>query len=574
MGMGATNVLERIEASIGGLNGVTPEFNNCIDVPNAGVLLALPALLSQGLLDRTEKHFTLSRGYYTLTSLFLLMAFMALSRLKYIEDLKSVSPGEWGKLLGLDRVPEVRTCRNKIKELADTGNPKEWSAEICKDWMTSEPNETGVLYVDGHVRVYHGSQTKLPKHYISRDKLCARATCDYWVNTMDGKPFFYISKTVDPGLLDVLENEIIPRLEMDIPNQPTKKELEADPYLSRFTIITDRAGYSPTFMANMWEKRIAVQTYHKYPEGEWDKAEFKEYSAKRRSGESVSIKVAERGVCIGKATTRKSKKKYKATWVRELRRLKDNGTQGSVITTNYKSDSGKSYIEMISRWSQENFFAYMRREYNLDRLIDYDLEEIPDTTEVVNPVYRKFDSEIRKLNGLLNRTKTKFAGITLEGQIESEKVQNYEQKRGGLLEEINRLQKEIDENKAERKKNPKHICVKDLPEEYKFQQLKSKGKHLIDTIKMIAYRAETAMVSIAREAMTFFDQKNARGLLKAIYASEGDILVNKESNTLTVRMHHLANESSNKILKKLCKELTETETLYPGTAYRLIYELV
>lgn len=571
--MGATNVLERIEASIGELNGVTPKFNDCFDVPNLGVLLALPALLSQSLLDHTEKYFRLRRGYYTLSSIFLLIAFMALSRLKFIENLKSVSPGEWGKLLGLDRIPEARTCRNKIKEIVNNGNPKEWSAEICKGWMTSEPNETGVLYVDGHVRVYHGSQTKLPKHYISRDKLCARATCDYWVNAMGGKPFFYINKTVDPGLLAVLENEIIPRLEIDIPNQPTQEELEADPDLHRFTIVTDRAGYSPTFMAKMWEKRIAFRTYHKYPEVDWDKAEFKEYSAQMKSGQSVNLKLAERGVCIGKGTTSKSKEKYKAIWVREIRRLKDDGTQGSIVTTNYKSDLFKSYIEMISRWSQENFFAYMRREYNLDRLIDYDLEEIPDTTMVVNPIYRKLDSEIKKLNGALNRNRAKFAGITLEGQIEIENIQNYEQKKSELFEEIGRLQKEIAEKKAERKANPKHICVKDLSEEHKFQQLKSNGKHFIDTIKMIAYRAETAMASIIREKMSFFDQKNARVILKMIYTSAGDILVNNENNTLTVRMHHLANNNLDEILRKLCEELTETETLYPGTDYRLIYEL-
>jgi hypothetical protein len=571
MGMGATNVLERIEASIGGLNGVKPEFNNCLDVPNAGVLLALPALLSQGLLNHTEKYFRLNRGYYTLSSIFLLMAFMALSRLKFIENLKSVSPGEWGKLLGLDRVPEARTCRNKIKQLVDDGNPKEWSAEICKDWMMGEPNETGVLYVDGHVRVYYGKQTKLPRHYISRDKLCARATCDYWVNTMEGKPFFYVSKTVDPGLLSVLENEIIPRLENDIPNQPTKDELDADPYLSRFTIITDRAGYSPTFMARMWEKRIAVQTYHKYPGEEWDKKEFKEHSIIMTFGQTINLRLAERGVHIGIS---KSKKKKRIIWVREIRRLKNNDTQGSIVTTDYKSDLVKSYVAMISRWCQENFFGYMRREYNLDRLMDYELEDISDTTKLINPIYRKLDSEIRKLTSVLNRNKAKFAGITLEGQIDSEKIEKYKQIKGDLLEEINKLQNQINELKVERKKNPKYIHFKDLPDEYKFQQLKSHGKHLIDTIKMIAYRAETAMASIVKEEMTPFDQKNARVFLKMIYTSEGDILVDKQNNILTIRMHHLANNSSDEILRKLCKELTETETVYPGTDYRIVYELL
>ena len=227
-------------------------------------------------------------------------------------------------LLGLDRVPEARTLREKIDHLSVYGQPIEWSAELCRDWMADAPNEAGVLYVDGHVRVYHGNQTKLPRHYIARDKLCARATCDYWVNAMDGKPFFYINKAVDPGMLQVLEYEIVPRLEQDVPNQPSPEELKDNPLLSRFTIICDREGYSPSFMARMWEKRIAVTTYIKNPSEDWPKEEFCFHSAKLSSGESVDLKLAERGTHLGKKI-----------WVRELRRLRDNCVQGSIVSTNF-----------------------------------------------------------------------------------------------------------------------------------------------------------------------------------------------------------------------------------------------
>jgi prepilin-type processing-associated H-X9-DG protein len=67
------------------------------------------------------------------------------------------------------------------------------------------PQEAAVLYVDGHVRVYYGNTKQLPKHYIARERLCLSATADYWVNAMDGKPFFVVSQAVDPGLLQVLE---------------------------------------------------------------------------------------------------------------------------------------------------------------------------------------------------------------------------------------------------------------------------------------------------------------------------------------------------------------------------------
>jgi prepilin-type processing-associated H-X9-DG protein len=135
---------------------------------------------------------------------------MALARIKSVEKLRYCSPGEWGKLLGLDRIPEAKTLREKIGFLSRQGEPYQWAGELGREWMEMEPEAAGVLYVDGHVRVYNGHQTELPRHYVSRQKLCLRATTDYWVNAMDGQPFFVINKEIDPGLLQVLEDEIVP----------------------------------------------------------------------------------------------------------------------------------------------------------------------------------------------------------------------------------------------------------------------------------------------------------------------------------------------------------------------------
>src|SRR5664279_1359899 len=119
-----------VSVGLGGEKGVAPEFVPSLDVTGGGVLLALPALLAVGLLRHTDRHFTLPRGYYSLFSIFLLLGFMALSRLKSMEKLRYEAPGEWGKLLGLDRVPEVRTLRVKIKHLAEHGQPMPWLSLI------------------------------------------------------------------------------------------------------------------------------------------------------------------------------------------------------------------------------------------------------------------------------------------------------------------------------------------------------------------------------------------------------------------------------------------------------------
>jgi hypothetical protein len=560
MGRGAIATEQRILASLGLIDEYAPQFIAAVDVANGGVLLALPALLVSGLLHRAEKFFRLPAGFYGLQTILLLLAFMALARLRSIECLRYRSPGEFGKILGMDRAPEVRTLRMKLRHLAGLEQAFEWSAELSKEWMMMTPEEAAVLYADCHVRVYHGKK-QLPKHYVARQRLCLAAAADYWVNAMDGKPFFVVNQAVDPGLLQTLEHEIVPRLERDVPNQPIAEELEADSLLHRFTIVFDREGYSPDFFARMKVRRIACLSYRKRPGEDWPPEEFIPTEISLPSGERTTTLLAERGTRLSNGL-----------WVRELRKLSEGGHQTSFIATDYRGVASCLASRMFARWSQENFFRYMRQNYNLDGLVDYGAGVIPETARVVNPAHRLLDGMVRKRVALLNRKQAEFGAINLEDDIEPKKVEAFAQRKSELQEAIAGLQKEVDDLKAQRKATKRHITYKELPEEARIERLSTQSKHLIDTIKMIAYRAETAMVQIVREKMTRHD--DARSLLRAIYQTEADLAPDHQAKTLTVRLHPLANASSDEAVRYLCDEINATETIFPGTDLRVIYELV
>jgi hypothetical protein len=561
MGRGATATLERLAASLGRLNEVTPRFDAALDIAKGGVLLALPALLATGLLRHASNYFRLPKGFYGLTSIFLLLAFMALARLRSIEALRYYAPGEWGKLLGIDRAPEVRTLRLKLKHLADQDQAFAWSAKLCQEWMMAGADEAAVLYVDGHVRVYHGRTKQLPKHYVARQRLCLSATADYWVNAMDGKPFFVMSQPVDPGMLQVLEHDIIPRLEQDVPNQPSAEQLDADPNLHRFTVVFDREGYSPNFLAKMKQRRIACLSYHKFPGEDWPEQEFLATEIRLASGERSTIRLAERGSQLSNQL-----------WVREFRKLTETGHQTAFLSTDYRASGAVLAPAMFNRWSQENFFRYMRQSYNLDGIIDYGCDDVPETTMVVNPAYRTLDGQVRKTVGRLSRKIAAFGAINLNDEIETRKVEAFAQRKADLQDNIALLQTEAAELKAKRKATKKHVTYAELPEAAQFDRLSTQSKHLVDTVKMIAYRAETAMVQIVRQKMTRHD--DARSLLRAIYSTEADILPDPQAKTLTIRLHPLANQSSDNAISHLCDQLNQTETIFPGTELRLIYELV
>ena len=242
MGYGTTRALDRVMASCGLLAGADLEFACADDVPQGGVLCALPALLTEGLLRHTRRFYSLPPGYYPLESIFLYLALLALVRCPSLEQTRYQAPGEWGKLLGLDRLPEVKTLREKIGILCgEEGRATQWQSRLAKEWMEAvgagDPDQEGVglFYVDGHVRVYHGSLGPLPRLYVARQKLCLRGTTDYWVNAMDGQPFFVVTQAVDPGLIKVLEEQIVPRLLAEVPGQPSPEQLAADPRLAQAT---------------------------------------------------------------------------------------------------------------------------------------------------------------------------------------------------------------------------------------------------------------------------------------------------------------------------------------------------
>jgi len=557
MGTACTRAGERMMAAIGLVQCAGTRHEPCQDVLMGGVLAGLPALCANGLLSGLKKHLSLPKGFYGAVHILLTLAFMALARIRRPEGLRHIPPGELGKVVGLDRVPEVRTLRKKVALLAEHGEPEAWMKELSRTWMEAEPEEAGYLYVDGHVRVYHGSSTQLPRRYVSRERLCLRGTTDYWVNDAVGRPFFVVSKAITDGLAATLTKEIVPELLTSVPGQPTAAELKSDPLLHRFVIVFDREGATHSLLSQLWKQRIGALTYRKAVKDVWPENEFREIEVAVPGGTTTRMKLAHRNTTV---TSGKS-----SMPVLEVRRMTQTGHQTAIITTAQRLEEPVIAGRMFSRWCQENYFAYMMEHYDIDGLVQYGCEELPGDTKVVNPVWRELDKAVRAQQRNVRKLRAALGATVLENDGKSIQM-NAEQ-----VQDIQRSEQTIEQLRQQRRAIPRKIPISSLPEEERPRQLMPLSKMLTDTVKMIAYRAETALVGQLRKHLT--KEAEARALVRELFVASADIMPDEGANTMTIRIHRMASPVHDRAIGTLLEGLTQMDFRHPETGMKMIYEL-
>ena len=251
--------------------------------------------------------------------------------------------------------------------------------------------------------------------------------------------------------------------------------------------------------------------------------------------------------------------------VLEVRRLTDTGHQTAIITTARRLASPAIAGRMFSRWCQENYFWYMMEHYDIDGLTQYGAEDLPGTLEVVNPVWRELDKKVRcQLRGI----RKLYSDL---GKNDSTAEEKDILLRARRLEDIQSLESDLTELRDSRRKTARRVRIDTLPENERPQQLVPLGKMLTDTIKMIAYRAETALVALLRKHLEKEDE--ARALIRELFVSSADFAPDEQEKTLTIKIHRMASPVHDRAAGALLDELTSLSFCHPETGMRLIYKL-
>lgn len=534
----APRVAERQAARAGLLRGAEPVITQGASLPLAGALLILPALAATGLLDAAAAIYGTTRAaYYGLRSLVLCVVFAALLGEPRAEGLTRLDPLDVGRLIGLDRVPEVKTLRRRMEELAGQGVADRLGEALARAHLERGGEEvSGIFYVDGHVRAYHGGR-EIQKAHVTRARLAMPAVADTWVCDRLGDGLLVWEAATSSLVVEL--KKVTAAIRGLVGTQ------------ARPTICFDRGGWSPKLFNELRLGGFHLLTYRKGPLRPEPRSSFSLHVLTGDGGARHEYWLADRRVAISYAA------KKRRIILRQITRLDPaSGHQTQILTTRDDCDPALLAHLMFSRWRQENFFRYMRAHFGLDALDSYATAEEDPARPVANPARHAADKQLAEARRSLAAAesaqgKAAFAGRPADAT---------------LRRAFSDAQAEVDRHVAAARAIPAKVPLATARPE--MVRLAHERKRIMDAIRMATYNAESALARLLAPHYPRADDE-ARTLLREMFRAPADLQI--VDHELHVTLKPLSAPRRTRAMAALCDELTTTKTRYPGTELTLVY---
>ena len=531
--------MDRLFAKLGLIDDAAPLFAHAASLPRAGVLLAVPPLVASGVLSVARKIYgTIGPAFYGLRTTVVTYILLALLRIPRPETLKEYAPNDRGRIVGLDRLPEVKTLRRKLARLASRKASQQFGRELARRRVEERGRTLGFLYLDGHVRAYHGKHT-IPKGYLTRTRLAVPATTDYWVNDQKGEPLFVVTAEANAAMTRML----VPILE-EIRTLIGPRR--------RITLVFDRGGWSPQLFQKLLSMGFDLMTYRK---GRVRRIAEKRFLLRKAKidGRPIRYRLHDQAVRFLKGKLR----------LRQVTRLTDTGKQTPVVTSRWDLRDIVVAYRMFERWRQENFFKYMREEFLIDALSDYQVEPDDPERSVPNPARKAVDKQLRKARAHLSTIKETYGAAFLdyfEGRTPTMRAFTAAEKK--IHQQIQEAADRITELVAQQKSLPARVPLAQTQPGKDTVKLSTERKHLTNVLKLVAYQIESDLVNLIRPHYARADDEGRTLIQSALQSSAA---LEPIASELRITLSPLSSPHRSQALAALCETLNKSETRFPGT---------
>jgi lambda repressor-like predicted transcriptional regulator len=538
--------------------GAAPVFIPGARYPLAGLMLALPALEGAGLLAAArEVYGRLRDGFYGLTATLLTLVFLALAGEPRAEGATRVPPAALGRVLGLDRAPEVKTIRRKLGELAAAGKAADLIMALARRHAAAHPEALGFLYADGHARVYYGTRI-VQKTHVARLKFPAPATMETWVTDQQGDPVFMVAAEPSDSLAGELRR-LLPQLRQVVGEG------------RRVTVCFDRGGWSPALFADITGAGFDLLTWRKGPAPDLPADTFTTITCADDRGRQHRYDLADTTITL---TISDGPRKGQTVSLRQVTRRVPARAAGTrqihALTSRTDLAAGEVCWRLTSRWREENYFRYARTHFALDALDSHAAMPDDPDRKVPNPAKKTAAAQVRHAEILAAAAQAQRDAslAALRNPPPGQPVTITNQMINALDTPVQAAWAELQAAADAAAAVPARIRLGEITPD--MVRLEAEIKQITHAIRMAAYNAETALAR-ALDGRYARAGDEAYALIREALTASGDIIPG--DSDLLVRLDPLTAPRRTQALAVLCDQLNQTASRYPGTDLILRFEV-
>jgi hypothetical protein len=248
----------------------------------------------------------------------------------------------------------------------------------------------------------------------------------------------------------------------------------------------------------------------------------------------------------------------------------DGQHQTPIVTSRRDLSTIEVARRMFDRWRQENFFKYLREEYALDALVEYDVAPGDPQREVPNPARKTLDIELRATRMALAELQASYGAAAFDNPEQSRPtIRGFKIAHGKIGRAIRNFLRRISDLEVRRSRTPTYVPVQTVVES-PVVKLAPERQHLSSLIKMVAFQAESDLLHILTPHYRRADDEG-RTLVQNALASSADLEVT--DTELHVRLTPLSSPHRSVAVGALCRDLNARAVPFPGTRLKLRFSV-
>ena len=377
--------------------------------------------------------------------------------------------------------------------------------------------------------------------------LAAPASTDYWVNDQRGDPLFVVTADANAGMTRMLMPVLREVRELLGPHRHS-------------TVVFDRGGWSPQLFRDLLSMGFDVLTYRKGRTRHIAEKRFTWHRA-RLDGRRVEYLLHDQPVRFLKGKLR----------LRQVTRLTETGHQTPMVTSRWDLRAIVVAHRMFERWRQENFFKYLREEYLIDALVDYQVEPDDPNRSVPNPARKTVEKEIHTARVHLKKLRQSYGATAIDYvQGRTRTVVRFEIAEEIIRKKIDKTTDRIKKLKVRCESLPARVPLANARKGQEAVKLSTERKHLTNVLKMVAYQIESDLVELIRPEYKRVEDEG-RTFIQTVLQDTADI--EPTADQLRITLAPLSSPHRSRVLETLCDVLNKTNTLFPGTQLRMRYSV-